>query len=76
MNDNDKIVLFKTYSTLPEAWIVKNILDQNGIPCFLANECFAQLYPLYGTSDVGGVQLHLFEKDIVKAEDVLKNVSE
>ena len=74
MNDQDKIILFRTYATLPEAWTARNILEQNGISCFLANECFAQLYPLYGTSAVGGVQLHLFEKDAAKAKDVLDSL--
>lgn len=74
MRDNDKIILFRTYSTLPEAWIAKNILEQNGISCFIANEYFAQLYPLYDTSSVGGVQLHLFEQDKDKATEILSNI--
>lgn len=56
--------------------MAKSILEQNGIACFLANECFAQLYPLYGTSNVGGVQLHLFEKDAAKAAEVLDAITE
>ncbi|MCM1034332.1 MAG: DUF2007 domain-containing protein [Paludibacter sp.] len=73
---NDKIITFRTYATLPEAARVKDMLEQNDVQCFLANECFAQLYPLYGTSSVGGVQLHIFEKDKQLAEEIIQTFEE
>lgn len=73
---NDKIIIFDTYTTLPEAHHIKDMLEQNGIECFIANECFAQLYPLYGNSAVGGVQLHIFERDREKAAEIVRTFNE
>lgn len=69
---DDKIIIFNTYTTLPEAYHIKDMLEQNGIECFIANETFAQLYPLYGNSSIGGIQLHIFERDMKKAEEIVR----
>lgn len=73
---DDKIIIFNSYATLPEATLVKDMLEQNGVECFLANECFAQLYPLYGSSAVGGIQLHIFERDKEQALEIVRAFAE
>ena len=69
MND-DKVVVYKTYMRPFEAYIVKGLLDANGIECFFTNEMFASRNPIY-SSDVNGMKLNVFEKDIPKINELL-----
>ncbi len=69
---DDKIIVYRSYSNLSEAYETKNILEMNGIPCFISNENMATVYPLYN-SHVGGIRLHIFEKDIAAADNLLAN---
>lgn len=58
----EKIIEFKRYDTLVEANLAKTKLDAYGIPCFLTDEHFGNLYPI-SNGIFPGVRLHLFEKD-------------
>lgn len=67
---NDKVVVFKTYMRPFEAYIVKGLLDANGIKCFLTNEIFASRNPVYSSS-VEGIKLNVFERDISTINELL-----
>ena len=47
---------------------------ENGIDCFISNENMASVYPMFD-SNLGGVRLHLFEKDVPKADRILSDYS-
>jgi hypothetical protein len=74
MEDSDKIIVFKRFQNAIEANIAKTKLDANGIPCFLSDENLANLYPTQNLLAIG-VRLHLFEKDVSLAEEILKEDS-
>ena len=71
----DKTIIFRVYDTLPEAQYVKDALEQNGVECFLADQLWTQLYPLYGTPATG-IRVMILDKDLEKAEDILKGLQE
>lgn len=66
----DKIVVFETFYNPIEANIVKSRLMDSGIQCFLSDENTIIMNPLY-TQALGGVKLHLFERDVDLARDIL-----
>ena len=68
----DKIVVFETYYNPIEANIVKERLIDSGIQCFLTDENTVTINPLY-TQALGGVKLHLFEKDTESARALLQD---
>lgn len=68
--NNEKVVIYSYYNTLSEAYEAKNLLERNGIDCFISNENMACVYPMFD-SNLGGVRLHLFEKDIAAAGRLL-----
>ncbi len=74
MDDRDQIIVYKAFDTAVEANLAKTKLDAYGVPCFLTEENFTNLYPL--RNDIfPGVRLHLFEKDRERAEEILREES-
>jgi hypothetical protein len=71
MDEQDDIIVFKRFENAIDANIIKTKLDAHGIPCFLTEENLANLYPTLNLLS-NGVRLHLFEKDIEWAKEVLK----
>jgi hypothetical protein len=70
MNDGEKIIIYKSFDTVIEANLAKTKLDAYGIPCFLTEEHFTNLYPI--RNDIfPGVRLHVFEKDKERADEIL-----
>lgn len=67
----DKIIIYKSYDTVVLANLAKTKLDAYGIPCFLTEEHFTNLYPIRNYI-FPGVRLHIFEKDKEQAEEVLR----
>ncbi|MDE6008745.1 MAG: DUF2007 domain-containing protein [Muribaculaceae bacterium] len=62
----DATVTLATYSTLSEAYIVKGMLEANGIPALVRNE--NNLYvPVFD-----GVSVMVFEKDLERAKKLLE----
>ena len=59
----DRIIVFTSFYNPIEANIVKSRLLDSGIQCFLTDENTITINPLY-TQALGGVKLHIFEKDI------------
>nr|WP_294875164.1 DUF2007 domain-containing protein [uncultured Pedobacter sp.] len=68
----DKIVVFETFYNPIEANIVKARLMDSGVQCFLSDENTITINPLY-TQALGGVKLHIFEKDIPLVKDILQD---
>lgn len=67
----DNIVVFMTFGDLTEAHLIKGILDDNGIPCFLSDENMLSVYPLYNQG-LGGIRLSVFERDLETAARLVK----
>jgi len=66
----DKIIVFRAFNTAVEANIAKTKLDAYGVPCFLTDENFVNLYPI--RNDIfPGVRLYIFENDLAEALDIL-----
>ncbi|MEJ2882982.1 putative signal transducing protein [Pedobacter sp. GR22-6] len=68
----DKIVVFETYYNPIEASIIKERLIDSGIQCFLTDENTIAVNPLYNQA-LGGVRLHLFERDVAIARSILQD---
>ena len=60
-----EIVLYRTFDSPVEANIVKDVLETNGVPCFLSNEIFSSVLPLTN-SEVGAIRLNVFAEDVEK----------
>ncbi|HAH23819.1 MAG TPA: hypothetical protein DCL77_08690 [Prolixibacteraceae bacterium] len=71
MND-DKIVVYETFSDPINAHIVKGLLNSYGIECYLSDELMSTLNIAYCAA-IGGVKLHVFEKDIDRIQVILKS---
>src|SRR5688572_15375144 len=69
--ETDKIILFQEFSNSIDANIIKTKLDANDIPCFLAQENLANLYP-GNHLPAFQVQLHLFAQDAERARQVIQ----
>jgi len=67
-----KTIILKSYDNPALANLEKEILNQEGISCFLSDENVVQLYPMF-SSPFGGIKLHIFEEDEEKAERILAN---
>lgn len=71
MPEEDKIIIYNSYDTVIQANLAKTKLDAYGIPCFLTEEHFTNLYPIRNAI-FPGVRLHIFERDKGRADEVLK----
>lgn len=69
------LVKFKFYETALEANRDKQILAENGINSFIANEQLIQSDWLLSQA-VGGIQLQVFEEDLENAEKTLQDFKE
>jgi hypothetical protein len=65
----DKIIVFETFYNPIEANIVKSRLLDNGVQCFLSDENIGS--QLGYNQAIGGVRLHLFEKDVELVNRIL-----
>lgn len=69
VNNNDKVVVFRTYNTLFEANVVKELLASNDIPSLVKNEHTTVLLPMFNS--MSGVALMVLEKDLAKAQEIV-----
>lgn len=67
----DNIIVFRQFNNVIEANIAKTKLDAYGVPCFLTDEHFVNLYPIQNEI-FPGVRLCIFQKDEKHAHEVLK----
>ncbi len=70
--NNEKIIVYQTYTDPIQANIVKGLLDSYGIECFLTDENMATLNAMYSQA-IGGVKLNIFEKDAERVFAILKS---
>jgi len=66
-----QLVTIYTSMNISETYIVKSVLEQEGIPAFLKGELVTQAGP-YLTGASNGLQLQVPEKDIIKAVELLQ----
>lgn len=67
------ITKLTTIANAFEANIIKTLLNDEEIECFLTNENIASLFPLGGGIDLYGVQIMVNEEDFDRAMIILKN---
>ena len=67
--NNEKVVVFRTYNTLFEANVVKELLASNDIQSMIKNEHTTVLLPMF--SPMSGVALMVLEKDLAKAQEIV-----
>ena len=66
----DRIIVFTSFYNPIEANIIKARLLDSGVQCFLSDENTITINPLYSQA-LGGVKLHIFEKDIELVNKIL-----
>jgi DNA-directed RNA polymerase subunit RPC12/RpoP len=71
MEEQDEIIVFRSFENSIDANIIKTKLDANGIPCFLTEENLANLYPAQSFV-LFGVRLHIFDKDKERVSEILQ----
>lgn len=72
VSENAGWVLFGSFYNDVEAYILKGVLETNGIPCVINNELMSTVYPL-PVSDVGSINV-LIPADMVKlAEEIMRS---
>lgn len=69
-----EIVLYRTFDSAVEANIVKDVLETNGVPCFLSNEIFSSVLPLTNSA-IGAIRLNVFAEDVEKADTILSTTT-
>ncbi len=62
----DKIVALKNYENIVSANLDSQVLEANGIRCFVGNKQTVELYPMFKDIDEG-LKIYVFEKDYEKA---------
>jgi DNA-directed RNA polymerase subunit RPC12/RpoP len=72
MGERDEIVVLKNFETTIEANLAKAKLDAYGIPCFLTEENMTNLYPGASALMNFNVRLHLFARDLQRAQELLE----
>ncbi len=70
-----KIVVYETFYNPIEANIIKSKLLDSGVQCFLSDENTLTVNPLYNQA-LGGVKLHVFERDVPLVRSILNEGSE
>jgi hypothetical protein len=70
MQKEEPIITLATYYDPMLAQIVRARLEDNGIPCFVADENMGSVYPMYNTA-IGGIKLKIFERDMEKCKAIL-----
>lgn len=73
--DDEKIIVFMTFDNPFEANLIKSKFESGSINCFLSDENIVALNPLYNNA-VGGIKLHIFEKDLLNVQNILKENNE
>lgn len=67
-----KLFTIYTSANISETYIVRSLLEQEGIPAFIKDELITQTAP-YLTGASNGLQLQVQDKDIIKAVELLQD---
>ncbi len=65
MNDKEEIITLEVFKDDVTVSFVKNKLEEAGIECFVEEENIVGLNPL------GGAELKIFGKDLIRAKEIL-----
>lgn len=65
-------VLFGSFYSDVEAYILKGVLETNGIPCIINNELMSTVYPL-PVSDVGSINVLIPAEMVDLAEEIIRS---
>jgi hypothetical protein len=68
--DDDKIITLESYYDPMLAHIMRTKLEDNDIPCFVADENTLAANPFYNQA-VGGIKLKIFERDLDRSREIL-----
>jgi len=63
-------ITIRTFTFPQEAYLVKSLLESEGISVFLKDELMVQVYN-FASNAIGGVKLQVMERDIEKASGIL-----
>ncbi len=66
----DKIITLEQYYDPMLAHIMRTKLEDNGIPCFIADDNIISANPVFNNA-VGGIKLKIFERDLERSREVL-----
>jgi len=69
----NKIIRILTCDNLTEAHLVKGRLENEGINCFLTNQNFTNLVPMYNNMMGAGIQIMIEEENYDKAYEILQD---
>jgi hypothetical protein len=66
----DKVVELKRFIKISDAEMLANLLRSEGIDCYVRDLYMNQIY---GGVDFGGVKVELLEKDLQRAQEIMKD---
>jgi hypothetical protein len=66
-----RTIILTTCNTLFEANLIKGMLENNEIECFLTNENFSSLMPQYNGVMGSGIHILVDESDLEKAQSLI-----
>lgn len=75
MENPEDLVTFDVYPDAVTAYIIKGVLNTNGIECVIANENMSSLLPLPDCS-ASKVRILVFRKDFDAAKEIVARNSE
>lgn len=67
--DIDHFELYNTYSNISDAYIVKGVLETNGIKCFIEGDQLSSVYP--SQLSFSGIRLFIRRADFLIANQLL-----
>jgi hypothetical protein len=74
MENEEQIVVLRTYYDPMLAHIIRTRLEESGIPCTVDDNMMS-VYPVYSNA-AGGIKLRVFQRDVEKAEAILAEDAE
>lgn len=74
MKDPDEPMVCGIFNREPEAYIVKSILEQEGIFVSVLNDSFSRIYPI-GFNSIGGIRLMVRRSDLDRALDIINSLN-
>ena len=74
LTKNTDFVMLRRYRDLPEAVIVKSILDAEGIDCVLSDESLVRM-DWFWSNLLGGVKLWVRQQDLENAKELIDQES-
>lgn len=72
MIDNYRTIVLKNYDNLALAYYEKSIIEDVGIECFISGDNMAQPFNMF--APIGGIKIHIYEKDLEKASELLNSL--